>query len=365
MSMNKKQDKPGLPTGGLAGFARRFLPEEHGDVAPRPQGEALEAAIEATIDELGDDLDAGLEQGARLAVAWRVARALGAAQNHLDFDRRLAEVPEAAWRERTASYTQGKPDGPAWLQAISAMPVGLVPTAQTAREFADVLWTIACRLGVRATLEGRLGLFSLLDDLEYVSSPNSDGLAWPTPEEIMAFEDVLVLHTLRLATESPTGGDSGGDSEPASTSKAERVLRQDYGLTEPEVHSITAMVRVRALDLLPTGEVGRAMTWASLEDGVRRSQAAMDLRSELNFRKLQAMVLGLTRGQGPEDATAEFLGVVKRVVQIQDHERPTALPPVVRPIQEGMPEGASADEILGDPDDEEAVEEFDRENPSS
>ncbi len=360
--MNNKKNNPGLPAGGLAGFARRSLPEAHGEVAPRPTGEALEAAIQATIDELGDDLDGGLEQGARLALAWRVARALGAAQNHLDFDTRLADVPEAAWRSHTASYTQGKPNGPAWLQAVAAVPVGLVPIAQTATVFADVLWTIACRLGIRATSGGRLGLFSLLDELESHASPENAGLAWPTPEEIMTFEDALVLHTLRLATESPAGGASNGDSEPASTGKAERVLRQDYGLTEPEVRSIMAMVRVRALELLPTGELGRAMTWASLEDGVRRSQAAMDLRSELNFRKLQAMVLGLTRGQGPEDQAQEFLNVVKRVVQIQEHERPAALPPSIRPIPDDLPEGASLREVVEDADDEDAVREWDEEN---
>jgi len=113
-----KQPKKPATNGGLARFARRALPEAHGEAEPRPTGAALEAAIEATIDELGDDLDEGLEQGARLALAWRCARALGAAQNHLDFDTPLREVPEAAWREHTASYTQGRPEGEIWSRAV-------------------------------------------------------------------------------------------------------------------------------------------------------------------------------------------------------------------------------------------------------
>jgi len=238
--------------------------------------------------------------------------------------------------------------------------VGLVPTGETAGQFADVLWAIACRLGIRATAEGRLGLYSLLDELESTGSPDCDGLAWPTPEEIATLEDALVLHALRVATESPAdGGESREDSESASTAKAERVLRDDYELTEPEVRSIMAMARLRALDLLPTGEAGRAMTWASLEDGVRRSQAAMDLRSELSFRKLQAMVLGLTRGEGPEDAAAEFFATVKRVATIQDSRRAAELPPA-RYVEIGEPgngDGGPGD----DPHDAEALAEYDRE----
>ena len=325
----------------------------------RPSGSELRKRIDALLDELDDDelhQLRTLEEGARLAIAWRLARAVAAAQGHVALDEGLGIAPELTWRAHTASYVQGPPDGPRWLAAIAKAEVGLVPTPETADTYADTSWTIARRLGVYGTRDGLLGLYSLLDSLEDAE------VRWPSPEEIMSLEDALVLHALRLATESP--GDDSADNETASVAKAERVLRVDYSLTESEVQSVMAMARSRALELLPSGEGARALQYASLEDGVRRAQAAMDLRSELSFRKLQAMVLGLTRSE-PENQAAEFLSVVRRVSQQQDREQ------LASPVVESLPPAGKSENVDpvvlerepdSDPDDDEAIVEFDREN---
>ncbi len=349
--------------GGLAGFAAQ-LPAATRSTTPelRPTGDELREQIEVLLEEMsGDDLDdlKVQEAGARIAVAWRVSRAIAAAQGHISFDDGLEAVPEAAWSSHTASYVQGQPEGPSWLRAIAEAKVGLVPTEETAGGYGDVLWEVAGRLDICRTLDGRLGLYSLLDSLQ-ANSPAT----WPTPEETVTMEDALVLHALRMATQSPA--DEDDDSETASVAKAERALREDYALTEPEVQSVMALAHVRALVLLPSGEGARAMQYASLEDGVRRSQAAMDLRSELSFRKLQAMVLGLTRSE-PENQAAEFLAVVRRVSQRQDYEQLDALAikalPAARSTENVQPVVLER-EPDDDLDDEDAMAEFDRENPT-
>lgn len=357
--MKNKRPKPE----SLAAFAARSLRSDGAAPEPRPRGEALQLAIADLIEQLGeDDLDdlESQEQGARLACAYRVARALGGAQHHIAFDDPIANVPAPAWHEHTAAYTQGPPDGPTWLRTIAEAKVGLVPTKETADAYGEVLWLIAARLGLGESLESKLGLLSLLNSLE-----EGDVTTWPTPEAIVELEQSLVLRALHLATVSPAEDDEDGDHTPASTAKAERVLREDYGLTEPEVQAVMALARARALELLPSGEAGRAMTWASLEDGVRRSQAALDLRSELSFRKLQAMVLGLTRGEGPENQAAEFVEVVKRVAARQDAD---LLDAESHRLLNGRRRDENVEPVVLEPateDDEfdaDALADFDREN---
>jgi hypothetical protein len=260
----------------------------------------------------------------------------------------------------TAALTQGHAEGtPAWLRALGTASVGLVPSEATATAYAGALWTVAARLDLMADDAGRLGVLSPLDSLE-----SGDVASWPTMEAIVELEDALVLHALRLATVSPPSGD---DAETASTAKAERVLREEYGFTEAETQSVMSLARARALELLPTGDGARALQYASLEDGVRRAQQSMDLRSELAFRGLQAKVLGLTRGEGAENTAVEFLSVVKRVSARQDADLLEAprdagmVLPLESQREEVQPTtiGRSAEH---DPDDEDALADFDREN---
>ncbi len=352
------------PTDSFAAFAARARPAasaDGGGCASRPTGDTLAGMIDDAIDELDDDLTEELEQGARLSVAYRVARALAGAQGHIAFDDSLGAVPEAAWSAHTAAFTQGHAEGAAgWLRALAGLSVGLVPSEATATTFAEALWTVALRLGLPDGDDaGRLGVLSLLDSLE-----SGDVESWPTTEAIVELEDALVLHALHLATVSPPTGD---DTEAASTAKAERVLREEYGFTEAEVQSVMALARARALELLPTGDGARALQYASLEDGVRRAQHSMDLRSELSFRKLQAQVLGLTRGDGIENTAVEFMSVVKRVSARQDAElmeaprSVEALPAANRRTEEVEPmvlEPAPEDDEF----DSDALAEFDAEN---
>lgn len=357
------------PDQTLAQFAassRALSSIDGASAAPRPTGDALAEMIDEAIEDLGEALTEDLEQGARLSVAYRVARALAGAQNHVAFDDALTAVPEAAWEAHTAATTQGHNQGaPKWLRELAGVEIGLVPTsADHAPAYGDALWSVAARLGLCDDPAAELGVLSLLDSIE--SGEPRTAPEWPTIESIIALEDSLVLHALHLATVSPPSGSKGNDATPASTAKAERTLR-DMGFTEPEVQSLMALARARALELLPAGEAGRAMAYASLEDGVRRAQEAMDLRSEISFRKLQSMVMGHTRGEGPENQSADFIAVVQRVSARQDQAQLAeprsveALPAASRRTEE-VEATVLEPEPEDDPEDGDALREFDAEN---
>lgn len=151
-------------------FASFAASQRHGaadDLPARPTGNALAEMIEQAIDDLGDDLTEELEQGARLSVAYRVARALAGAQGHVSFDDPLSVAPEDAWDAHTAAFTQGHAAGtPGWLRALAGAPVGLVPTEETASAYAAALWSVVARLGLGEDDAGWLGVLSLLDSLE-------------------------------------------------------------------------------------------------------------------------------------------------------------------------------------------------------
>jgi hypothetical protein len=330
---------------GLAAFAGR-LTEVAVEEAPRrlSDAEALER-----LEEAFGSVEA--DAGHRLAVAWRLARALGAAQGHLDTDTPLAAVPERAWSEHTAGTIQGHPEGTApWIIEAAHAPIGLRPSAQAAGEFREVAWSIASRLGIRRTREGRLGLLSLLDAID-----GEGTVSWPEPWQLVALEDALVLHTFETATRTADPNDK--DVEPASEVKAARLLREEFGLTEPEVASVLALAHRRALDAMPSGQDSlRALQFHALEDLARRAASSLDLRSEIAARRLLAQVSGVTR-TAPEDLQQEFLGVVRKIAAIQDARPVLALP---APRSEAGPRVIEA-EVMGD-DDGEALADFDREN---
>jgi len=299
---------------GLAALAAE-LTELHGDDAPRllTGAEAFER-----LEEAFGRVRA--EPGHGLAVAWRLARALGAAQGHLDPDSPLSAVPERAWRERVAGATQGHTEGTApWIIDVASASVGLGPTEQTIEEFGEVVLLLAARLGIRRTRDGRLGLGILLELLEGLNLAE-----WPEPWKLVAIEDALVLHTFEVATCSPST--TSRDIEPASEVKAARMLREEFGLTEPEVASVLALAHRRALDAMPSGQDSlRALQYHALEDLSRRAAAALDLRSEIAARRLLAQVSGVTRTE-PEDLQSEFLGVVRKIAAFQDTQAVRSLP---------------------------------------
>jgi hypothetical protein len=84
--------------------------------------------------------------------------------------------------------------------------------------------------GMTFTRDGMRALLSLLDAID-----DDATVSWPEPWQLIALEDALVLHTFETATR--TAGPTAQDVEPASDVRAARMLREEFGLTEPEVAS--------------------------------------------------------------------------------------------------------------------------------
>jgi uncharacterized protein YjiS (DUF1127 family) len=338
---------------GLTGFAERFARDAH----------SLDGYRQVTGTELREHMQevfgvVTATEAHRLAAAWRVVRALAAAQGHVDAGTPLRSVPEGAWNKHTAAYTQGQPtSAPPWVQEVVRAQVPLLPHALLNDGDADGLeryWEavslIGGRLGLRDTREGRLGLGSLLDML----LDDSEG-TWPEAWQLIALEDAIVQQTFETATSSPDVGSI------ACERRAWNFLLHDLGLSRPEVESMLALARNRAIEAMPRGqEELRALQFHALSDGAKRAAQQHDLRAEVAFRRLLAQVTGVTRTE-PENALQEFVHAVKRVVAAERAELPEGRTRAL-PAPKAAPEGESipcADP--GDPEAE-ALADFDREN---
>jgi len=344
----------------LAAFTARRVPAaRHGgdSLPPRPKGPELEAAIEELLDDLPEDFDEAKEVGARVAVAWRVARVIAESRGFVEHDDPLASVPVEAWSDPSASsYVQGQRAGAeaTWRTTIERAQVALLPTAESREAFADVLWTVAVRLDVLGSFDGRLGALSLLALLE----DGDDG--YPDREAVLALEDALVGFTIATATVSPETEDE--DSEVASIHKARRRLTEDFQLAPSEVASLLSIAQHSAIQSMPTGDALRSMQLLGLEDLSRRAAGALDLSSEIAARRLFAQVSGVTRSV-PEDAALDFLNVVRRVSARQDaidEAREVAALPARRTeeVEPTIIERAPEDDEF----DDDALREFDAEN---
>lgn len=132
------------------------------------------------------------------------------------------------------------------------------------------------------------------------------------------------------------------------------MLCEEFHLSQPEVHSVLAMARRRALETLPESiEAMRALQLAALEDVARRAGQTLDMRSEAAFRRLIVQTAGLTR-TAPEDAMRDFIDVVRRVSSRRE------LPDPQRPAL--SPRHPESEFVAGQDDDAEALADFDREN---
>lgn len=361
MTWHRKQ-----PSDSLAAFAARSPAAWSGgrSAPPRPSGDELESAIEDLLGELPEDFDGAEEAGARVAVAWRIARAIAESKGHIaGHDDPLSAASVEAWSDPAApTYVQGQRPGrdAAWRAEVERASVALLPTPDTASEWAEVAWAVAVRLDVLGTLDGRLGVLSLLAMLDDPAEP--EWAEVPDREAVLELEESLVVYTMMVATVSPDSGDD--DREVASVHKARRRLADGFGLAPSEVESLLALAQQRSLEAMPTGDSLRSMQLLQLDDMARRAASALDLGAEATARRLFAQVSGVTRTV-PEDAAMEFLAVVKRVSARQDAELAEATTfddlPVPSQREEVQPVILERDEPdpLDDPDD---LAEFDREN---
>ena len=303
-------------------------------------------------------------EGHWLAGAWRIARAIAAAQGHLLQADGRAVRPEAAWREHTASHVQGHADGtPPWVVQVASAEVPILPHALLDADDAtgldayyEIVCLVAARLGLRNDRPNRLGLTSLLDVL---LGQEEDGIGWPEPWQLVALEDALVEEVFQEATSSP---DAGGI---ASERRASNYLLRELGLTRPEAESVLAMARERAIRAMPTGqEALRALQFHALADGARRAAQSHDLKAEVAFRRLLAQVTGVTRTE-PEDALGAFVQTVRRIAGAPmegpalgppKRELPAASDPTTGPARKRGRGNADYDP------DAQALEQFNREN---
>jgi len=338
---------------GLVGEARAC--DEYRTFTPEESRERLEEAF-GTVRAT---------EGHRLAVAWRIARAIGAAQGHVAQEVGLGAVPEIAWCEHTASHVQGHPEGtPPWVlqvaqSEIPILPRGLLEHADDSglAVYQGVVSIVATRLGLGDDRPNRLGLRSLLDILL-----GQEDALWPEPWQLVALEDALVDEVFRTATSSP---DVGGI---ASERRASHFLIGELGLTRPEAESVLAMARERAIQAMPSGqEALRALQFHALSDGARRAALNHDLKAEVAFRRLLAQVTGVTRTE-PEDAMGAFVNVVKRIASSEVRPalasaRPRELPaPQAENTARAI--GGTSEAVESDCDSEaEALREWDEENP--
>jgi hypothetical protein len=108
--------------------------------------------------------------------------------------------------------------------------------------------------------------------------------AWPTAEEIMAWEDMLVVETMQTLVED-------------GHRQTREELKNRHGFTAEEVSRIMdlAKLRVRDIDLMDL-DAERAFMRRRLEAFIDRAKDSFDMRAELAAYKQLSIILGLAQG---------------------------------------------------------------------
>jgi hypothetical protein len=207
----------------------------------------------------------------------------------------------------------------------------------------DAAAIVAADLGVERSREGLLGLQGLLDPAQCARCDVAAG-------EVLAFEERLLASALDLLL----------DVGERNTIKH---FRERYGFSLKEASALLRVVKTQALERSAASiEEKRALAEMRLEDQLGRYKETMDMDGELKAIKELSKIQGLTRTE-PENRMAEFFDVVKRVSTRQDRE-------LLDPETLALVSGARAEEVEAiviepiedDPDDAEALAEFDNEN---
>jgi hypothetical protein len=208
---------------------------------------------------------------------------------------------------------------------------------------------VASDLGVERSREGLLGLQGLLD-------PQLCARCDVSGPEVIAFEEMLLAGALNLLLDSGERAAIGH-------------FRDNYGFSLKEANSLLRVVKTQALERSGGSiEEKRALAEMRLEDQLGRYKETMDMDGELKAIKELSRIQGLTRTE-PENQAAEFFDVVKRVSARQDRE-------LLDPETLRLIEGVQAEEVDAivieaaplkpsvedDPDDAEALAEYDAEN---
>ena len=202
---------------------------------------------------------------------------------------------------------------------------------------------VAADLGVERSREGLLGLQGLLDPHQCARCDVRSG-------EVLAFEEMVLIEALDLLL----------DHGERATIKH---YREKFSFSHKEATALVRVVKTQALERSAASiEEKRALMEMRLENYLARCKETMDMDGELKASKQLAMIQGLTRTE-PENMAAEFWQVVKQVAQRQDQER---LDPATLKLLDGQRveevEAIVIEPTEADPDDAEALAEYDREN---
>jgi len=222
----------------------------------------------------------------------------------------------------------------------------LLPPRAEPRELArwcNAASIVAADLGIERTAEGLAGLQGLLD-------PHQCARCDVSAAEVLAFEEMLLAETLDLLLDA---------GERATV----KHFKGEYGFAHKEANGLLRVVKTQALERSAASiEEKRALQEMRLEDFIGRSKESLDMDGEMKGIKELAKIQGLTRTE-PENQAEEFFAVVKRVAERQDKEQ----------LDEKtlkLLDGRRAEEVEAvvlepepdDPDDAEALAEFDNEN---
>lgn len=255
--------------------------------------------------------------------AWRLARGLEIAKGRLGADGFLGEMSQDEWETPSIGLN---PEEAAKGNSFSALlvqrEVSILPPPPPAEwtngdkdasyynpstdeglcKYNDTMMTVARRIGLAHTKQGRYGGAPLLD----ITITRQ---AWPKPREIMAYEAVMIDEAVNSLLANGHFG-------------ARRDLMTRLGLCEAEVGSLILLGRraMRGMRAGTDSDGDKATMVARLEDLAARCRATLDLRAELMVYKTLATVQGITKTQGVEDDVDDMVEVVGEVIEGDDDE---------------------------------------------
>jgi hypothetical protein len=222
------------------------------------------------------------------------------------FTRLLAMASRTIAPHEPLSTVPSRPDG--WSAPLSTLPessfhipVGLTlsPHSFPSPEvWADTL--MSCSHLLTHTPAGPSHFL-----IQYLAeSPESLASFWPDPKKLCTFEqELLELVSDRLARQG--------------RQRAYDFLTARMDFTFHEANHFLAMAAAPFREYARLDQdTARGLLMARTEDFTRRAKKALDLKAEYNGLKLQANILGLTRGESrneEDDKNTDFREVVARV----------------------------------------------------
>jgi len=276
----------------------------------------------------------------RVAMAWRIVRTLARLKGLVADEELLVEAlpfEPSPWIEAQTGYGALPPEQktvvfremriePA-VRQICAMAIELpllppLPPKETPFDieryttdsdekllsYVDMIARMCAHYGYNSHVDGVYGMAGLLE-------PDLIRLVFPSPGEIMSYENVLALKIADMLGYHPMRD-------------IRRSLAEVYHLTEGEIN-VALKIGVGQLHKQHSQDVedARAMMIARTEDFISRSKESLDLTNEAKGLKILTLVQGLVRTE-PEDANKDFEQMVDKVAG----EQPTISRPEITVI---------------------------------